>query len=68
LLERFTVFVKSLNVNDIFINIEKGSLSRSSSEKNFSISSRNGIILEWWLVIISRLNLLNITNRESTKE
>jgi hypothetical protein len=62
LLERFTVFEKSLDVNDIFVNIEKGSLGRGSSEKNFSISSGNGIILEWWLVTFGRLNLLNITN------
>jgi hypothetical protein len=68
LLERFTVFEKSLDVNDIFVNIEKGSLGRGSSEKNFSISSGNGIILEWWLVTFGRLNLLNITNWESSEE
>jgi hypothetical protein len=62
LLERFTVLEKGLNVNDIFINIVERSLSGSGGEKNLSVSSRDGVILEWWLVVVSGLNLLNITN------
>lgn len=67
-LERFGVLIKTLDVSNIFIDGVKSLLLRSTGEENGGISALDGIFLGWWLVIRGRVDLLNITDRESCEE
>jgi len=67
-LERFGVLIKTLDVSNIFIDGVKSLLLRSTGEENGGISALDGVFLGWWLVIGGRVDLLNITDRESCEE
>ena len=67
-LERFGVLIKALDVSNIFIDGVKSLLLRSTGEEDGGISALDGVFLGWWLVIGGRVDLLNITDRESCEE
>ena len=56
------MLVKLLNIKNVFIDVEKAFSLGCSGEKDGGISSTDGVINKWWLVIFSGLNLLNVTN------
>lgn len=68
LLERVRSAIKSLNVGNVLINVIEALLLRGGTEENGSISSLDGVLLDWWLVVLGGLNNLNITNREGLEQ
>ena len=56
------MLVKLLNIKNVFIDVEKAFSLGCSGEKDGGISSTDGVINKWWFVILSGLDLLNVTN------
>ena len=66
-IERLRVIIKSLEVNEVLVNGIKGLLFGGSGEKNASISSLNGVLNNWRLVIWSTVYLFDASDAKSTK-
>ena len=56
------MLVELLNIKNVLINTEEASSLGCGGEKDGGISSTDGVINKWWLVILSGLDLLNVTN------
>lgn len=57
--EGLRIVVKSLEVDEVLIDGEEGLLLRGGSEKNASISSLNGVLDDWGLVIWGAVYLVD---------
>ena len=66
--ESLRVVIECLNIGEVFINGIEGLLLRGSGEENTGISSLDGILGNWGLVIWSTVDLLDASDTESTKQ
>ena len=68
LLERIRGAVKSLDVGDVLIDIVEALLLGGGTEENGGISSLNGVLLNWWLVVLGSLHNFNVSNGERLEQ
>jgi len=66
--ESLRVVIECLNIGEVFINGIEGLLLRGSGEENTGISSLDGILGNWGLVIWGTVDLLDASDTESTKQ
>ena len=66
--ESLRVIIECLNIGEVFINGKEGLLLRCSGEENTGISSLDGILGNWRLVIWGTVDLLDGSDTESTKQ
>jgi hypothetical protein len=67
-LEGVGSLIQSLDVGDVLVDIIEALLLGGCAEKDAGISSLNGVLLNWWLVILGGLHDLNVSNGERLEE
>ena len=67
-LETLRVVVEALDVGHILVDGVEGFLLGGGGEENGGISSLDGVLLGWGLVVWGRVDLLNVSNGESREQ